>query len=97
VTEPQPDVITFSTAVDKAPAPIDELIPWHTFPLAEVKQETEVSPQAIAHDVCSQLLICENPHHLHQLITEFGQAVIDWVAEHLLSTQKRIFLTQHLA
>jgi hypothetical protein len=96
-TEPQPAVIATSTPVDQAP--IDELIPWHTFPLAEVKQETEVSPtpQAIAHEVRSQLLICQSPHHFHQLIAQFGQTIIDWVTEHLLSTQKRIFLTQHLA
>ena len=72
---------------------IDISIPWHTFPLAEVKEETEVTPQEIAHEVCSQLLICESPHHFHQLIAEFGQAVIDWVLEHLLPGQKESLLS----
>ena len=91
-TEPDPPVITPSTPV--AETPLDESIPWHTFPVAEVEGQTEVNPQAIAQDVKQQLLTCQSPHHFHQLIAQFGQAVIDWVMETLIPASQRPSLTQ---
>ncbi|MBE9176780.1 hypothetical protein IQ225_18295, partial [Synechocystis salina LEGE 06155] len=87
------------TTTTAAPSPsveepqIDISIPWHTFPLAEVKEETEVTPQEIAHQVQSQLLTCQSPHHFHQLTAQFGQIVIDWVLQHLLPGQRPSLLS----
>ena len=91
-TEPDPPVIASSTPV--AETPLDESIPWHTFPVVEVEGQTEVNPQVIAQDVKQQLLTCQSPHHFHQLIAQFGQAVIDWVMETLIPASQRPSLTQ---
>ncbi|MEB3189550.1 MAG: hypothetical protein VKL42_04315, partial [Snowella sp.] len=78
-------------------ASMDESIPWQTFPVAEIEEWIEqegVTPQAIALEVRSELLRCENLHHFTVLVADFGEAIVTWVANHLLPAQQRLFFAQ---
>jgi len=78
-------------------APMEASIPWQTFPVAEVEEWIErdgITPQAIALEVRSELLRCENLHHFTVLVADFGEAIVNWVADHLLPAQQRLFFAE---
>jgi hypothetical protein len=73
--------VTHDTVTD---APMEASIPWQTFPVAEVEEWIErdgVTPQAIALEVRSELLRCENLHHFTVLVADFGEAIVQWVID----------------
>ncbi|MFM1843449.1 MAG: hypothetical protein RLZZ490_2192 [Cyanobacteriota bacterium] len=79
--------LTKETVVDP---PMDESIPWHTFPVAEIEELIDVDEanlQVIALEVKQELLRCENLHHFTVLVADFGEAIVQWVIDTFFPNQ----------